>query len=77
MHNRTGFGGRNTRVPDNMDHRNKFAIVTSHAAVCREFAGPERRYERAGAFHAGIAVGGVGCDELIGAAFPVLRWQEI
>lgn len=71
MHDRVGILGGHTGISNDMGDRNKFAVMTGHTAVRREFSRSEGCDESCSAFHSGVAISGVRCDELIGISFPI------
>ena len=62
---------RNTRITDDMNHRNEFAIVTCHTAVRRKLSRSKCRYKSGSALHPSISIGGIRRNQLVWIASPV------
>ena len=71
MHNLVSVLRRNTRITDNMDDRNEFAIVTGHTTVRGKFSRAECRNESGSAFHSSISIGGIRCNKLVWISSPI------
>lgn len=71
MHDRVGILSRDARVSNDMNHRNKFSVVTGHTTVSRKLSRSKCRHECCSAFHTGIAISSVRRDEFVRISLPI------